>query len=135
MAPVFAARMRSWGLSERVLRMVSNNQGGGRKVLVPRKVMVSSFSSTRGAFRFNKSSMELQARMSLAEGVTISILSKAAISLITRMGAMRVPPRRQATLSEGERMDPPRFLKLWRTMIPCPASPARMAESGSLVRS
>ncbi len=38
------------------------------------------------------------------------------------------------TWSAGARMVAPRFLKLWRMMMPCPESPARMTEFRSLMR-
>ena len=43
-------------------------------------------------------------------------------------------PMRQTNLSAGARMVPPKFLKLWRMVIPFPDSPARTAKLGLLER-
>ncbi len=55
-----------------------------------------------------------------------------AILLTMTTGAEWLTPRRQTTLSAGANTVPPRFLKLWRMMIP-PQFPARATESGSLL--
>ena len=73
--------------------------------------------------------------MSSAEGVVILQFSDMATSLAWMIEARRFGPTRQTKQSAGERTVPPKFLKLWRIMIPLLVSPARMAMLGSLVRS
>ena len=75
-------------------------------MLPPRNVMVSAFSSARGAFRFNKSSTLVHARMSSDEGVVSSMLSEMASSLTMTIGAMWVPPKASKLVRWGKDRSP-----------------------------
>lgn len=67
-ASALAARMSLYGSSQRAFRMESNNQGGGRKVAQPWKVMDPSSSLSGGEGRAARSSVHSQARMSFGGG-------------------------------------------------------------------
>lgn len=135
LASVLAARMSSNGLSDRAVRMESNNHGGGKKLAQPRKVMVSSSSLSGGAGRLSSSSMLEQARMSSAGGVLRRQSSGRVTSFTITTGAERFPPTKQAYLSKGSKTVPARFLNPCRVEMVFPPSQINTAMLGSLVSS